>query len=69
MFRKTFNTMMIKACEKNGWDIPEPEDLDFPWACIGIIGRRGCPDKFQEALDDEDELLGCLLQEAESCLN
>ena len=66
---KTFNKLMIKACEKNEWDIPEPEDLDFSWAIMGVIGRKSCPDKFQEALDEDDELLCCLLQEAESCLN
>ena len=69
MRRKVFNQLMIKVCKKNGWDIPEPEDLDFTWAVIGIIGRMGCPEKFQEALDEDDELLGCLLQESESCLN
>lgn len=70
MLRADFNDIWFRWAKERDMDVPAKEALDIYWGCMGIVGRYGCPDKFEKAMMQEDSVFAdCLMFEVESALN
>ena len=70
MRRSTFNDIWFRVAKKRDWEEPTDEGLDIYWSCMGVLGRYGCPEKFEEAMMEEDSVFAdCLIFEVEGILN
>lgn len=56
MLRKHFNNIWMKVAKQRDWIPPQRDDLDFYWACMGVLGRYSCPEKFEEKLTEDGSI-------------